>query len=201
MSKREETNGELLERYAKDIDRMTSLVARMVAFCEDRSCPEFQRSDGIVEDFIIRYRAEIKRYEEAYMRLVDGGCPKPESLVCPHCGYDGEFNVEKPEHDGFRLLTPILEPRQVMSYKDGVFKIYHETEESHDCFTDIANPEWVESIDSDGDEFEKALRERVKGQHLLLCGKCFKNFPGGEFVTQCIVKHDFHPSGHKWSDR
>jgi len=203
MTDKKETNGEILKRYAREIKGLYTLVDHMDNLIESHGLSGFKSAAGVAEESRGRYVAEIKRLEEIYNGHVIKRCPEPSSLVCPHCGYDGEFDVDKPEHDGFRLMTPVLEPRQVISYKKGIFKVSGGVGDSHDPFTEIAEPYYVECIDGEGksDEFERALRKLLKGQHLLLCGKCFKNFSAREFVENCIVDYDIDPKKDKWDRR
>jgi len=139
---------------------------------------------------------EIRLLKKARRDMTKGN-PSPV-LVCPHCGYDGEFDVERPEHDGFRTLEPLLSPRMILEYKDQTLTL-SDPDDSHDPFDMIGDPLWYAAVDEEKSEAYREMRKFMRGNWLILCGKCLGYFDGKELVTKCEIDYPCEsPHDSKW---
>ncbi len=124
--------------------------------------------------------------------------PQPE-LVCPNCGYDGEFDADVPKGKGFRILMPILQPRMILQYRDGTMEI-SDLDETYDAFDGIASPEYDKHLDDpDGDPVQAKYRKMLRGKWLILCDECDRYFEGEDIVAKSHIDYCGNaPWDSKW---
>lgn len=146
--------------------------------------------------------------DEKRKHLSENPPPPREKLKCPHCDYDGEFDVKEGETKGigFRILKPILEPRWIVDY-DGEKLTMSDPCERYDPFDMIAEPGFVECLDFDPgkDEVESEIRQMLKGRWVFCCGndECLKYFDARPFIYKAHLEYGGydHPNKDRWGKR
>jgi len=126
------------------------------------------------------------------------------AIVCPHCGYDGEFDIAQPQFCGFRMLEIILEPRQVMALDPEKKRIgLSDPLESYDPFDTISDPDFAEYLDDASlDKSYRDVRNFARGRRILLCGKCQGYFDGSIYAELCSTEYNVTVrGGNPWTDK
>lgn len=132
--------------------------------------------------------------------LNDHPPPRIGELVCPYCGYDGEFENDIPAASGFRILEPILQPRLVTWY-DGQTLSLSDPDELFDPFDCIADPHYKFYLDESDDPVERELRKALRGRWVFICGRpeCQRYFDARDFVERAHINYTCNnPEDSKW---
>lgn len=141
--------------------------------------------------------AQMQTLRDERARIVAGD-PAPKCIVCPHCDYDGEFDKEEPEHEGHRLLEPVLSPRLILDYTDRKL-VLSDQDDSHDPFDCIAEPRYFGAVDEEESPDYQQMRKMLRGQHLVCCGKCYKYFTAKHWIEKVHIDYPGEsPHGSKW---
>jgi len=152
--------------------------------------------DGVNADLDLK----IEQLEADKAHLIASD-PAPESIICPHCNYDGEFDKDHPQHDGFRLLEPVLEPKMILQFEHQSM-LLSDRDESFDQFDCIAEPFHIPNVDNEKSPAYQEMRKLLRGAYLILCGSCFKYFSASEWIEK--VEMDYqgdNPHTSKWRER
>ena len=191
-SEGERIPGEILEEIYNDINHHEKLL--------DRLCSNRDKTHGSAKKTLDKYLVATNRKIEELqdlLRIHLHEHPVPP-LVCPHCKYDGEFDVDKPKEGGFRILIPVLQPRIIMGCSDGQLEM-SDPDESYDPFDCIANPEYQSFLDDDKDSAYASLRNTLRGKWLILCGKCESYFDAENIVRNAqLIFVCESPHESKW---
>jgi len=194
-SKEHKNTGDKLKENDDDIQDLKRLLSIMTGEGFERI---YGAGKEFREDFVKKLKDTVEELMNDRISIINSD-PAPDMIICPHCGYDGEFGVEKPEHEGFRTLQPILEPRMVLSY-DGAKLSLSDTDESHDQFDSISEPSHYDFMDAPGNGSTDyvEMRKCLRGKWLLCCGKCFEYFSMKDFMGR--VQLDY-PGGRPWDTK
>lgn len=197
-SNEHKTTGYRLKENENEIQNLKKLLALM-------SGKDSEHIYGEAAEFRSEF---VKKASDALEGLMDdrisiiNSDPAPDMITCPHCGYDGEFGIDKPEHENFRTLQPILEPRLVISY-DGAKISLSDTDESHDEFDSISDPShYVMDNPGNGNSDYNEMRKYLRGNWLICCGKCLEYFSAKDFMGRVQLDYTGEsPWNTKWRKR
>ena len=194
----QESTGDRIKSIDKEIIEIERALELIVSG-SDSSNRIYGEGLKMLADFRLTLELKIRDLQSIRATIIKID-PSPNLIVCPHCGYDGEFECDNPNHDGFRVLQPVLEPRIVIGYGSSKL-LLSDTDDMHDPFDMVSEPSYYNFMDdpeSISPDFVE-LRKSVRGKWLFCCGKCFEYFSMKDFMGKCSIEYSGDsPHESKW---